>query len=475
MDRLTRRTFLSAVGTATGATATAKNSTKQKKKKPSRAIPFEKSLQESVEHLVNETPFVDTHEHFWEESERIRAVSGKDRSIPATDFGMLLCHYSDSDLQVAGMPPDAHKKLLHRDIPLPTKWELLRPWYERCRHTGYQQCIRETVRRLFDVPDIQEDTYQRISELIAEHTRPGLYKRLLRDIANIEYAQVNCIQSKVFRRTEQPELLAVDLSINNLCVPPDLDVLAEFIGGRPETLEHAHQAIDICFAKYAPAAIAVKSQCAYWRSLDFPMVSTQQAAPLFAKYARKEPLLEQEDAAIQGHLFHYCVDKATHYALPIKLHTGYFAGHNVMPLHRVRSNGGDLCSLVTQHPQATFVLFHCAYPYQDEAIALAKHYTNVYVDMCWTWIINPLASIRFLKEFLMAAPACKLFTFGGDYLCAELSVGHAAIARKGIIKAIVELVHDKWLEEHEVPDLVRRIMNGNAHEIYDHDRVIHNS
>ena len=58
---------------------------------------------------------------------------------------------------------------------------------------------------------------------------------------------------------------------------------------------------------------------------------------------------------------------------------------------------------------------HIDYPYQDEAIALAKHYSNVWIDMCWAWIINPAAGVRFLKEFIMAAPASKVLTFGGDY------------------------------------------------------------
>ena len=432
-------------------------------------------LRDAVQQLVRETPLVDTHEHFWEESLRVRSVREGDRSLPAPDFGMLLSHYTDSDLQVAGMPAEEYKQLLLWDVPPDRKWELAAPWYERCRHTGYQQCVRETLRALFDIDDLTGDTFKTISEQVAAHTMPGFYERVLRGVANIEYAQVNCIQSPLFRETEQPGLLAVDLSINPLCVPPNLGILSDMFGEKVTTLKAAHHAIDACFAKYGPRAIAVKSQCAYWRDLEFPQVTEDEAAPLFARLAKGQPLEDGEHYAVQGHLFHYCVDRASEYGLPIKLHTGYYAGHNGMPLGRVRNNAGDLCPTFQAHPDAKFSLFHIAYPYQDEAIALAKHYTNVYVDMCWAWIINPAASVRFLKEFLMAAPACKLFTFGGDYLPVELTVGHAVIARRGITQAVTELVEERWLEEEDVPALVERIMRGNALENFDLDRVQRNS
>jgi predicted TIM-barrel fold metal-dependent hydrolase len=86
--------------------------------------------------------------------------------------------------------------------------------------------------------------------------------------------------------------------------------------------------------------------------------------------------------------------------------------------------------MLKDFPETKFVLMHIAYPYQDEAISLAKHYTNAFVDLCWAWIINPAASVRLVKEFVLAAPANKLFTFGGDYLFPECVYGHAKIARR---------------------------------------------
>ena len=57
----------------------------------------------------------------------------------------------------------------------------------------------------------------------------------------------------------------------------------------------------------------------------------------------------------------------------------------------------------------------------------------MHIDLCWAWIINPLATARFVREFLVAAPASKLFTFGGDYENVETIVGHAKVARLDMV------------------------------------------
>jgi predicted TIM-barrel fold metal-dependent hydrolase len=156
----------------------------------------------------------------------------------------------------------------------------------------------------------------------------------------------------------------------------------------------------------------------------------------------------------------------------VKLHTGYYAGTGKMPLHRVRRNAGDLSELMMQHPDLVFIVMHTTYPYQDEAIALAKHFPGAYVDMCWAWIINPRAGVRFLKEALLAVPANKILVFGGDYMPVEVVPGHAAVARRGIAQALSELVEEGWVRAGEVPDLVGALMHGNADAIFDLGRTL---
>jgi len=57
----------------------------------------------TIAELVDATPFVDTHEHFSDESRRLDALTRPEGKPAAVcDFSMLFSHYADSDLIVAG-------------------------------------------------------------------------------------------------------------------------------------------------------------------------------------------------------------------------------------------------------------------------------------------------------------------------------------------------------------------------------------
>ena len=112
---------------------------------------------------------------------------------------------------------------------------------------------------------------------------------------------------------------------------------------------------------------------------------------------------------------------------------------------------------------------HICYPYYEPMIALAKQFSNAYVDMCWAWIINPVGAKDFLKKYLVTAPANKILTFGGDYVPVEPVLGHATIARRGIALALSELVEEGWLDIDDAIRLTDTIMHENARRIFDLD------
>jgi len=324
------------------------------------------------------------------------------------------------------------------------------------------------VRRLYGERDITADNVGKISGLIRDGVHPGFYETILCDVAHIEYCHVNGLEGAVLTETANPELLAQDLSFVAFCGPSEVKRFGQAAGIEPDSLDHWHDIIDWHFEKYGPRAIALKNQMAYGRRLDFEMVSAKDAAPLFKRRVKDDKdLSDADEKALQDHLFHYCMHKAQEYNLVVKLHTGYYAGQGSMPMHRLAANPGDVCELLKAHPKVRFDFFHIGYPCQDQFIAIAKQWPNAYLDMCWAWIINPAASVRFLKEFLMAAPMNKLFSFGGDFMPVEMVPGHAAVARQGIAQAITELVDDGWMDDADVPDVVDRIMRGNAHEVFD--------
>lgn len=422
------------------------------------------SIALSIRDQVEQTPLVDTHEHLVEESLRLRG-GGVSPLLPCDDWALIFHHYLNDDLVSAGMPEDTRSRFFSDGVSVEEKYRLVAPWWERTRHTGYGQAVRHTLRGLYGEADLTAESAPRIAEKYRELVRPGFYRRVLQERANLEHCQVNSLE-RIFMETEQPDLLRQDLSIVALSTGLDRERVRAESGRGADTLEGWLEVINWHFATHGPRAVAVKNQSAYQRRLNYDRVADEEAEPLFRRHARGETLSPVEAKALQDYLLRYCVQKAVEHGLPIKLHTGYYAGHSRMPLERVRQNAGDLCPLLQDFPDARFVLMHVGYPYQDEFIALAKHYPNVTIDLCWAWIINPAATVRFVKEFLMAAPVSKLLTFGGDYIPVEPIYGHSRIARLGLAQAVTELVETGWLLREETPELIERLMRGNAHALF---------
>jgi len=421
---------------------------------------------EQIVRRVAETPLVDSHEHLLEEDNRLKRVGDKSK---LDDWSYIMDHYLDSDLLTAGMPRKDHERFFAPGADPMEKWRLVEPWWPAVRQTGYGQAVAIALRELYGVDDLNAQTVGRVQEQYAALIRPGFYKKVLVDTAGIDSCQVNSLQ-RPFTESRQPELLLQDISFIGMHMGPNLDTYAPTAGIEVRNLADWHKVIDWWFEKYGPYAVAVKSQAAYSRDVDFAAVPAADAAPVMKRVLEKDPVSAEERKKLEDHLFWYCVGKATAHGLPVKIHTGYYAGQNRMPLDVVAKNPGS-ASRVLRHaieksPETRFVLMHIGYPYYEDMIALAKQYTNCCLDMCWAWIINPAASVQFLKHYLVTAPANKVLTFGGDYIPVEPVVGHAALARNGIARALIDLVDEGWLTVDAALGLVEGVMCGNGRTIF---------
>lgn len=414
---------------------------------------------------VAETPFIDTHEHLVEESRRLEGKPGG--PLPCNDWGLLFSHYVDSDLLVAGMPQADYRQLVSPEVAEDAKWPLLEPWWPLVQNTGYGQAVQITLRDLYGVEHLDGRSIRRVADGYRSWIKPGFYARVLRETARIESCQVNSLEAP-FQESQQPDLLMQDLSLMSFSPfgGSGWTWMTDRDGQKATDLAGYHRVIDHYFDRYGPYAVAVKTQVAYARALDFADVPAEQAAAPFQKLLNKEPVTDAERKLADDHLFWYGVRRATQHGLPVKLHTGYYAGHNSMPLARVAANPADVSVLLRRSRDTTFVLMHIGYPYQEEMLAVAKHYPNAVIDMCWAWIINPAASERFLRDFLVTAPSNKILTFGGDYIPVECVVGHAALARHGLARTLRGLAADGWLDRANALDLVEPLMRGNARKLF---------
>jgi predicted TIM-barrel fold metal-dependent hydrolase len=124
-------------------------------------------------------------------------------------------------------------------------------------------------------------------------------------------------------------------------------------------------------------------------------------------------------------------------------------------------------SLFARYLDAKFVLMHIAYPYSHELAALAKHYRNIWVDLCWAWSIDPYSARDFVRRFIHAVPINKLFAFGGDTGWPTAALAYAIQARRGIRSALEAEVADGTLDERQAMAVATRIMRDNQYACFD--------
>jgi hypothetical protein len=465
-NRINRRSSLKVMGSIIGATTALGTvpsiSAAPIKNKSIRIRKSNNKMIKEIETCVWQTPLIDTHEHLLEEHERL---SANPQLVRCDDWTMVMSMYLDSDLFTAGMPKETWDQFFSTKVDPIDKWSLLEPYWLAIKNTGYGQAVSITIKELYGVEELSKKTIKKVQQKYEETRRHGFYKRILRDLANIESCQVNCL-NRPFSETTMPTLLMQDLSIWGMHAGPNFKQFGEPTGITIHSLSDWHRVISWWFTKYGKYAIAVKSQHAYNRNIDYEKIPADKAAPIFKKKIEEQTLTSKEQKALEDHLFWFAVKKATELNLPVKLHTGYYAGHGYMPLSRLLQNPGSATDLCRMAPDTNFIFMHICYPYYEELIAIAKHYPNAYVDMCWAWIINPIAAKDFLKKYLVTAPANKILTFGGDYIQVETVLGHATIARHGISLALSELVEEGWLKLDAALELINPIMNGNSRRIF---------
>ncbi len=422
---------------------------------------------------VSKIPFIDTHEHIIDES--IRLGNGEN-FLRADDWTVLFGHYFHHDFVSSGMPMDTYRQLFSSSVDPLKKWGLLEPYWDNVKHTSYGLSVRHTLRLLYGIGEINKESVATLQKRYNELKKPGFYKYVLHDVANIESCQVNTLWDKPINETESPLLLMQDIGISGMFsafswskdVGPQIKLLSGPAKIKVKTLKDWYRVVDWWFEKYGKYAVAAKSVNAYRRNIDYDRVGLSEADSIFSKRVNNTALSEEEEKKLEDHLFWYTTQVAADHGLPIKIHTGYYSGYDYMHLTNVSKNpayAAEMC-LHGRVGGRKFVFLHIAYPYQHEMVAVAKHYSNAYVDLAWAWIIDHTATRQFLKQYLTAAPINKIFCFGGDYIPVELTVGHAYVARLGISQVLTELVDEGYYSEEEAIEVAWKIMYKNAREFY---------
>ena len=402
---------------------------------------------------------VDTHEHMKREVEWVE--NGPD--ILQDLFG----NYVPADLVTAGASPEAMRNLMDASQDVASRFDGIRDAWEATQFTGYGEAVSLIAKHIYGLDELTGDGLAGANNLTGLRT-PGKRYHILHDLANLDHIQTDDFSWQCTPDTSGPDFFLYDLSWATFCNGQvDPSAIHAETGVDVNDLTSLKTAMAAIFDKHAPCAIAVKSQHAYNRTLDWIERSDAEAATALNAVLTKPAAAVDE--ATRLCLGDWCwargVELTIEHNLPFKIHTGYYAGNDRMPVRRIPA--GNMCALFARYLDAKFVLMHIAYPYNDELVALAKHYRNIWVDFCWAWSIDPYSSRDFLRRCIHAVPSNKLFAFGGDTGWPTSAMAYAIQARNEIRRALEAEIADGYLSEKQAMAFATRIMHTNQYDCFD--------
>jgi predicted TIM-barrel fold metal-dependent hydrolase len=403
--------------------------------------PLEKQLLDAFEKLE----VIDAHEHLPPEPVR----TGQ-----KVDVFTLFCHYTAVDLGSAGMGQQAMSQLHNAELPLEYRWRLFAPYLEAIRYGSYARPAFIAAREFYGVDDINEKTYQPLSQKMQAANTPGIYQRILRDKCRIRTALTQC------QRTDYDlDLLVPLMPLDHYAAPRTWE-------GIQRTAAPLEQRVNTLDDYLALLAVGV----ARWKSegvVGIKMVSHPSGAPDRAEAlscfeslrAGREKQLPERNP-LRDFLTEEMLEVAADQDLTVAVHAGMWGDFRAMAAEH-------MIPIVPRHPRTRFDLYHMGMPETRDAGLIGKNFPNVWLNMCWSHVISQKMATSALDEWLDLVPVNKLIAFGGDYnKPVEKVYGALVMAREDIARVLAGRIADGQMTESEAAALAKKWFFDNPRELY---------
>jgi uncharacterized protein len=243
---------------------------------------------------IQETRMVDSHEHLRKENEYVE--EGPDL------LQSLFDNYVSADLVVAGASQEAVNRLLDKSNPdLRARFAPVQKAWEAVRHTGYGEAVRLIAKLVYEMDELTPETLEAAQTQHEALRKPGERLRLLRDVAHLDHVQVDDFIRPCLPDPSGPDFFFYDISWASFCRgTPHLESILQETNIEVRDLETLRQAMHTVFDLYGKAAIAVKSQHAYTRTLKWRERDDNEAARALAIYLRDPQAASEADQLCLG-------------------------------------------------------------------------------------------------------------------------------------------------------------------------------
>lgn len=414
----------------------------------------------AIHEFVMHQPLVDTHEHLISESAYLALAP----DIITALFGYNA--YIQHDFVSAGCRHDILDMFLDQSNPdIVQRWQLVESFWQHCQYTGYAEGIKLAAAQIYGITTLSAASLLAAQAHQTTLVAPGQHRRILHEIANLECVHIDAFTWGLPKDADKAPFYRYDLNVHTIADGSvDLDALGQETGIQINTLNHYADALAQLISRHAHSVVAIKSQHAYTRTLAWQAPDRDDVAMVLQKKLWGVPLLERDACVIGDWALGVIAHQAARHNLPFKIHTGHHAGNGNMPMRWI--NPALLDGFVKAHPTTRFVFMHIGYPYQNELLSLAKHFGNVYVDLCWAWSINPRQSSDFVRQWIHSVPINKLFGFGGDAFLPAQTVGFAMQTRKWLARTLQSEIDADTINPSEACMIAQRLMTDNQRDVF---------
>ena len=397
---------------------------------------------------IRKFEIIDCHEHLGPEKWRV------ERSV---DVFTLFSHYTRGDLLVAGLSDKDYQALFDQNISLERRWVLFKPYWERIRWTSYARSALIAAQKFYGFSDINDNTYQPLSEAIQKANQPGIYQCVLGDACKIRTALTQCGQT--------------DLGTSLLT--PLMPIFFREELGTWDKLSHPSftpgasiRSLDDYLDALRHYVLRVKSEGAVGLKMaSSPYQNPDRREAINSFENMRSGVLDQLCTPPERNPFiDYVTDQMIAFAgqqdLVVAVHTGYWGDFRLLdPLHMI--------PLLQRHPTVRFDIYHLGFPWIRQALMLGKGFPNVWLNLCWTHIISQRAVVSALDEAIDLIPTNKLLAFGGDYgIPVEKVYGHLVMAQEDIAEVLARRVTENQMTETQAIELAHHWFWDNPVELY---------
>ena len=434
---------------------------------------------EQLHNRISSLPVIDTHEH----------MVGPQFHVPIHEpITALTLDYLQNDIISSGVEDEIIQMIQDPEVSTEKKWPVFEPIWKKVEYTANAWITKLIMQDFFHEEEMSLAALKRISEQLSNFQDETSYYSMLKK------AGIQLIISDPLGR---PQCDFGDYLRGDIIFPDHFRIVVSLplfhvVAFHPQSsrdwegmqrigswankhitsLDEFLESVFIILSNAKKiGAIGIKDQSAYNRSLEYNIVPRYDAEKIFNRLLSdpRTVLGWPEAKPLDDFLFHQYMRFARELDFPVQIHTG----HKARNFNRVdTANAVLLREVLELHQDVRFDLFHGNWPYMDDMLFILKNYSNIAMNLCWLYTLDPIYADQILRRSIFTAPSSKVHGFGGDYGSRiygdtpAYSVSHLKVARYVITKVLHELVQVGWFDEDAAVNLASDWLFNNPNKFY---------